>query len=313
MSATNVRRVAVGTWAPEYGTPVAADPDQMTPADVDVDIEVRGSQWSPIVGASSPAGAVRFVDGVRRIDSRVWVQDADGVDHPGIAACYAAGVACCDDHARIEAFELRRALITGHPDAPDLWAPSFGTYVGRCVDDATDAGLSAALQDVMATLEQVVVGGTAESDLIVVDGPLRARPLNQGTVGYIKTHHTAYLSGSCAAVVRELSPGERTPLFKISSGRWTKVSWYLRLPGHVDHPWEAVARCEVLGDGPVEAAVRLADLSAATLPRFASERYKDPRAPQNLHPIAALERQLRHRLGDPALAVRALRRGARAV
>ncbi|MEZ5258575.1 MAG: hypothetical protein R2705_17280 [Ilumatobacteraceae bacterium] len=43
------------------------------------------------------------------------------------------------------------------------------------------------------------------------------------------------------------------------------------------------------------------DLVSALLPRFASVPHKDRRAPQNLAPIAGLERQLRRRLGDPAL------------
>ena len=38
-----------------------------------------------------------------------------------------------------------------------------------------------------------------------------------------------------------------------------------------------------------------------TLPRFASSPYKDPRAPQNLTPIAGLERKLRGMLGDQRL------------
>ena len=39
----------------------------------------------------------------------------------------------------------------------------------------------------------------------------------------------------------------------------------------------------------------------------ASEAHLDPRAPQNLVPIAALEKELRHRMGDPRLTYRALR------
>ena len=54
-------------------------------------------------------------------------------------------------------------------------------------------------------------------------------------------------------------------------------------------------------------AVRLADRVTATLPRFASAPHKDPRAPENLYPIAGLERELRRRLGDPNLMYRALR------
>ena len=58
--------------------------------------------------------------------------------------------------------------------------------------------------------------------------------------------------------------------------------------------------------------VALADLSQAMLPRFASAEYKDARAPQNLYPIAGLERELRRRLGDPRLLYRALRVAAAA-
>jgi hypothetical protein len=53
--------------------------------------------------------------------------------------------------------------------------------------------------------------------------------------------------------------------------------------------------------------VRIADRSAAVLPRVGSEPHIEPRAPQNLVPIAALERDLRHRLGDAGLVLRALR------
>jgi hypothetical protein len=47
-----------------------------------------------------------------------------------------------------------------------------------------------------------------------------------------------------------------------------------------------------------------------TLPRFASVPYKDPRAPQNLVPIAGLERRLRSLLGDARLLQRSLARAA---
>ena len=49
-----------------------------------------------------------------------------------------------------------------------------------------------------------------------------------------------------------------------------------------------------------------ADLAAVTLPRLASTAYKDPRAPQNLTPIAGLERKLRAMLGDQRLLLRRL-------
>jgi hypothetical protein len=42
------------------------------------------------------------------------------------------------------------------------------------------------------------------------------------------------------------------------------------------------------------------------LPVFASQPGRDPRAPQNLYPVGALETQLRHRLGDAQLVRRAI-------
>jgi hypothetical protein len=58
-------------------------------------------------------------------------------------------------------------------------------------------------------------------------------------------------------------------------------------------------------------AIALADQSAVTLPRFASSPYKDPRAPQNLTPIAGLERRLRGMLGDQRLLMRGLNAAAK--
>ena len=51
----------------------------------------------------------------------------------------------------------------------------------------------------------------------------------------------------------------------------------------------------------------VADRVTAILPATASQPHIDPRAPQNLVPVAALERELRRRLGDPGYVYRALR------
>ncbi len=97
----------------------------------------------------------------------------------------------------------------------------------------------------------------------------------------------------------------RTPVFKLVKlwGGWT---WYLRLPGTSGAPWAGIVRIECSPDFTVEQAIELAHLSAATLPRLASSPYKDPRAPQNLVPIAGLERRLRGMLGDARVLHRAL-------
>jgi hypothetical protein len=100
-----------------------------------------------------------------------------------------------------------------------------------------------------------------------------------------------------------LQPGERTPIFKLGEQRLERYSWYLRLsqPRPIDGTMAAMVRLEVAATGGLEKAQELAELAGAVLPRFASQPGRDPRAPQNVYPIGALETSLRHRLGDAAL------------
>jgi hypothetical protein len=157
-----------------------------------------------------------------------------------------------------------------------------------------------------ATLAQRVA---AEGDQIVVDGPLSQHRHLAGALGYVKTLQRGYGPPEVLRVASELQSGERTPMLVVgeSVARW---SWYVRLPGAIAHPLAGIVRCETAGDVSLTAAAALADCSARSLPRFASVAHKDARAPQNLYPIAGLERALRARLGDQGLLLRALRSAA---
>ena len=107
-----------------------------------------------------------------------------------------------------------------------------------------------------------------------------------------------------------LDVGERTPIFKFGEQRLERYSWYLRLATRraIDGAMAGLVRLEVAAFDGLDSASELAELTGATLPRFAPTPGRDPRAPQNLYPIGALESRLRHRLGDPALIRRASRR-----
>jgi hypothetical protein len=65
-------------------------------------------------------------------------------------------------------------------------------------------------------------------------------------------------------------------------------------------------RLEVSDTVGRDEAVRLADLTSTVLPGFVPSRTRDPRAPQNLVPIGALEQHLRRGLGDARLIHRRL-------
>lgn len=51
----------------------------------------------------------------------------------------------------------------------------------------------------------------------------------------------------------------------------------------------------------LKTTAEMANVVALQLPRFASRVGYDPRAPQNVLPIGALEKRLRHLLGDGPL------------
>lgn len=303
-------KLVIEPWAPEYGAPIDADALAPTDAVVDVDIEVPAATWRPLDPAPSAraASCVEFVDGVRRIDARVWLTDTDGTTRIGICASWAAGITRCQaSDARIARVEVRRGLF-GPGSAPEL-ATRAGTYLPMAVAGNDVEQLSLGLQQRMGELETLVAAESrsAEDDtLVVLDGPLTGRQSIPGALGYVKTHRVSYLPDSVSAVVPRLAPGQRTPIF-VTTTSWSRYSWYLRLPGPDGHPWAGIIRGEASADRALEEVRILADRAALTLPRFASAPHKDPRAPQNLYPIAGLERELRRRLGDAAWIYRALR------
>ena len=300
-------RFAVETWAPDYGVSIEADLATST-QQIDADIELPGAAWAPI--APSPALAEQpsrmlFVDGVRRVDARIWIEH-DESSIAGLCATIAAGVVCVEGpRARLADARVVRGVF-GHGMALDPIITSCGVYEPRQVAGNTPEALVIAVQERMAALEIEATHAVGGAEIVLVDGPLRGRGHVPAAVGYIKTQHTQYLPSPLDLVVAQLGAGERTPLFAIA-GPWTRFSWYARLPGTRTHALAGIVRCEIGGDGEVADARHLADRITALLPRFASRPHKDARAPQNLYPIAGLERELRRRLGDPALVERALR------
>lgn len=324
-------RYTVDGWDPSYGASLELEEDlQESTAVVTVDLEVPASEWHAIdarTGIPAP-GAVLFVDGVRRIEARVWIDSpAEGPATDATAALcasYAAGVVCCSGRqAHLVTAELRRGLFSIAPNAGDI-STRAGRYQAHRVSGDTAAvplmvRLSQALQRSLQEVEVTAAaaarsaihdhGTAADDDLLIIDGPLRGRQHLPRALGYIKSHRSTYLPAELNALVGGLTPGQRTPVFLMGTS-WDRHSWYLRLPGPPGSPWAGIVRVECSAELPVSEVVRLANLSQATLGRFASAPYKDSRAPQNLYPIGGLERDLRHRLGDPRLLYRALREAA---
>jgi hypothetical protein len=316
-------KIYVDAWDPSYGAGVEVGeigPTAESSAQLAADVELQPGVWRPLGPAPELRcpGTVLLVDGVRRIDARIWVEEPDGTLHPGLAASYAAGVVRCDlsrGSALVAGARVARGFFTSSPDAGDITAANARYAVHR-VAAVDPAQLSAAVQPHLHSLEadvsalarattETLTNELTEDDLLVIDGPLRGRTQLPRALGYVKTHRVQYLPPELTTVVGRLCPGQRTPVFLLGT-TWHRYTWYLKLPGPAGSPWAGVVRVEASADLPRSEAIRLADLSAVTLPRFASSPYKDARAPQNLTPIAGLERKLRGMLGDQRLLVRSL-------
>ena len=250
---------------------------------------------------------VHLVDGVRRIDARVWI-DSGEQTYPGLAASYAAGAVRCDlagGVAELAVAQIERGLFSPAPDLAPLGAAA-SRYEARPVGRGDFIQLVNGVQQRLLTMEaEVSRRVNREQDLLVVDGPLRSRADLPNVLGYIKTHRSQYLPEALSKIVGMLAPGQRSPIFRLGTV-WDVFTWYLRLPGPAGHGWAGIVRVECAKDLTEAEAVNLANVSAVALPRFASCAYKDPRAPQNLIPIAGLERRLRSLLGDARLLHRSL-------
>jgi hypothetical protein len=305
-------RWAVEPWAPEYGSPVDVEGlGEDASAEVDAGVEHDPARWTGLRPGVPAAACTSFVDGVLRVDAQLWITEDDGAVVPGVAASWAAGAVRCDGAARLADLRVRRAVVSAARAVAALETPCARWGVRRAGADAA-ADPARAVLAAMRSLEAGVAADLPEADLLVLDGPLqRDRDLPPHATGYVKTQHRRYLPGPLQQVVHRLEPGQRTPLFLHGATRWRRFAWYLRLPGAGGaHPLAGIVRGEASGDLVVPEAARLADLCAATLPAFVSTAYKDPRAPQNLVPIGALERRLRDRLGDRHLLYRSLRTAA---
>ena len=296
-------QITVDAWDPSFADN-SESPSRSDSAVVNTEVETPADRWEPIDAPQRGPRRILLVDGVRRLDARVEISDRTG-RWPGVCVSWAAGAVACDLDGGSSA--VVRATVERGLFCPVDPGAVFGRYPHRPTEGADSAELIAASQTAMAALEAEVSAACApEAELAVLDGTLRGRTRLPNSVGYIKSHHRSYLPGELSGVVEHLEPGQRTPVFHLMT-TWPRYSWYLRLPGTGSRGWAGVARIEAADGLSEDAAVALADATAAALPPLGSAAHKDARAPQNLTPIAGLERRLGRMLGDARLLLRGIR------
>ena len=305
-------RVRIDPWEVDYGdqTPLESLNDRPT-EQVDHEVEASDDAWRAIVppARGSLRDRVVFIDGVRRLDARVQVRQDEDLIFGGFGS-HAVGAAIMRDSAA--AFgEIRvfRSMVLGAGRClpSPVKVRDDLVYRAKSTPRTEADGPLRHIQNAMRTAEAAMAADLCDADtLVIVDGPLSFVPERpEQAVGYIKRLHDLYLPSRFLPLLATLPAGSRTPLFAIRGDRsgFSRYSWFQRLsdPAHGAVELHGLVRLEVGASAGADAARRLADAATAWLPGIAPQRSRDPRSPQNLLPIGALEQQLRARLGDARL------------
>lgn len=302
----------VDPWDPEYGASIESDEDPTRPPPpVEFDEPVA---WSPITaGPVDAMPCCAFVDGVRRIDVRLFAESETMVA-PALAGSWAVGVAWSNRPPVVDEVRTGRVVVVGgqldHPSLEVTIGHHHIRYEFQSCQGRRTIDPLLELQKEMRRQEERLTAFVSEggrADLIVQDGPLNFYA-NTPTIGLIKRQSQDYLGASRNAILGELQVGQRTPVFRFEGHQLERYSWYCRIGPRrsIDGTMAGLVRLEVPGLVGLSQARSMADLSAAILPRFTAPSWRDSRSPQNLYPVGELERVLKHRLGDPDLMRRAL-------
>jgi hypothetical protein len=303
------REIFVETWAADYGSPNQIDESAESNGTATL-IPEEGFVFVPSRRELQQV-SLAFVDGVRRAEAPLaqWIND---ITVPGLAGAYAVGAVIVDSgKIPIIAHEhVERILIWGGgqsgaiPDMAGGWH-----WTTQSIPDAGPAAPMRRLQELMRRAEARLADAlAAEGYLVLLDGTLWFASAfdKKNIAGYVKTHHVRLLPEAEAKTLPDLPAGFRTTIFRTPANRY---SCYLRLTERPPRsaPLSGIVRLEFADSLALEEVRKMADGFAGTVPRYAGIAYLDPRAPQNLQPIAALETRLLHLLGDATLAERAVR------
>lgn len=307
-------QLCIDPWPTEYDASVQIDALVESSAHK-VDHRVETSQWQALTASVVGSRDLLFVDGSRRIEARLLADHDERIVHGLFGSLAVGAVRTGPGRARFEQIRVERWLLLGNGLAESQSIQVGGQRVDfeACpFIENSPLEAAAALQNRMREAEARLAESLAQrADCIFVDGPLTYfSAARHAALGVVKTLYQRYLDESQFRLVPQLQKGQRTPLFAILDGKADRYSWFLRIaaPRPLEHRLSGVLRLEVRQGLGLEAAQHLAELSAALLPRFASSSIREPRAPQNLLPIGALEDELRRRMGDPLCLRRAIER-----
>jgi hypothetical protein len=255
-------------WATEYNTAYHAE---SIPEDarggVVTDVEQPGP-WEAIDPrpCDDPWRDLLFIDGSRRIEARVLLEDernqlafgALGTIGVGAVSCCAQGSRTAQVLQETERLVIRRvcALSAGHSLAQFVVAAAVASQLGALsyqVEATEERDVDAVvrkLQNVMRDAEKSLASRLVDQypqALIICDGPRPYLGSEANVIGYVKTIHEPRVGQQELELVRRLEQGQRSPLYLVKGNRpeQSYFEWFFRLrdPNPCFTPWRAWCAC----------------------------------------------------------------------
>jgi hypothetical protein len=329
-------RLRLDPWATEYGASLHTElADGEAKGEVVLDVEYPAEAWAAVSpGVGMGWGELLFLDGSRRVEARVLLEDDTGQVAFGALGTYGVGaVSCCPVHSRpaemlaAPFLELERicTLSAGRkledftveaPTGSRLGALTYQVVsTGERDPEAVVRRLQVAMREAEKRLASRLLDAFPQS-LVICDGPRPFLGAGANVVGYLKTIHEPRVGREQLAVVRRLEAGQRSPLYLVRHREAERdyFEWFFRLRD--PRPWlyslAGMVRLQAYAGANPKAHLAevkgLADWLCGVLPAYASRQHQDPRAPQQLLPVRGLEAELGRRMGHAQLIRRRITR-----
>ena len=316
-------KLRLDPWETEYNTAHSAGEALSEHPNIETGIEYK--DWQAVTPTTNVEKTLYdqllFVDGSRRIEARVLLEDENKQVAFGALGSYGVGVvSCCPQglaRANFLQWQIKRiCTLSGGHSINDF---ELKQTLNKCLGKLNYEVVSSQERDADAVLRKLqfemlnaerLLSSSLVDDypnaLIINDGPRPRIGFEPNVIGYLKTSHSIPIGPKKISLIRELEQGQRSPLYLVKGQDATQnyFEWFLRLRD--PHPWlyslAGMVRLQAsAGKDPqkrLDNVRQLADWLASKLGNFSSKQHQDPRAPQQLLPIRALETELRRHMGS---------------
>jgi uncharacterized protein len=319
-------QISLESWSIEYDNPInLTSEEDETNESIEI---IEAGKWEacqPSEPSSYPENII-FIDGRRRLDGRFLGKKEEQPLYGAFGTLAVGAVKITHNKASYVPPTIRRVIALGGDVKPPV--SHIPCYLGNHHQLIYDLCLTSSEnlpQTPMLLIQKAMLETEARlaeqlsleaNTLVIRDGPLLYGKYQtpEKTLGYVKTMGKNYLNPEQSQLLWELKIGQRTPIFAIGKNNQKRLSWYLK-SGNTSlsseklgyHGLHGIVRLDLHSQIDLKIAKEMADLSTNLILKYASHPTRDPRAPQNLTPVGALEKELGRRMGDRHVIERRLR------